>query len=122
MLETSSSLEPYRHRIEKQLIGEYMNEDVYTLLIRFEILFLSKQVLHTRIPKEYISIKMTLNNYDGLANPREHVQNIHNNIKLVIQDNYVMYNILPITFRGSVRAWCNNLESSSIISFDDLYT
>jgi len=37
---------------------------------------LSRRVLHTRIPNYYISTKMNLDNYDGFANPKKHVQNI----------------------------------------------
>jgi hypothetical protein len=39
---------------------------------------------------------------------------------LFIQDNHVMCKILPATFKGSVRAWYNNLEPGSITSFGDL--
>jgi hypothetical protein len=64
---------------------------------------------------------MTLNNYDDLADPREHVQNICNNLELVIQDGDAICKILPLTFRGSTRAWYNNLKLSSIMGFNDLY-
>jgi len=37
---------------------------------------------------------MSLDNYDDLADPREHVQNIHDSIELVIQDNDSMCKIL----------------------------
>jgi hypothetical protein len=65
---------------------------------------------------------MTLDNYDGLVDPREHVQNMGNNLELVIQDSYAMCKIFSITFRGSVRARYNNLESDSITSFSKLCT
>ena len=45
-----------------------------------------------------------------------------NNLELVIQDSYATYKIFPITFRGSVRAWYNNLEPSFITSFSKLCT
>jgi hypothetical protein len=32
----------------------------------------------------YISTKMTLDNYDGLIDPREHVQNIQSKLELVV--------------------------------------
>ena len=49
-------------------------------------LCLSRRVLHTHIPKEYISIKMTLNNYDSLEAHREHDHIICSYCELVIQD------------------------------------
>jgi hypothetical protein len=78
-------------------------------------------VLNTCTPKDYIATKMTLDNYNRLTNPREHVQNVHNSLELVIQDNHAMCKILLTTFRGSVRAWYNNLEPGSVSSFSDLY-
>jgi hypothetical protein len=44
---------------------------------------------------------MILDNYDGLVDPREHVQNVRKNFKLVIQDGDAMYKILLMTFKGS---------------------
>lgn len=65
---------------------------------------------------------MALNNYDGLIDPREHIQNVHDNLELVVQDNHNMCKILPTSFKGLVRVWYNNLEPASIINFNDLYT
>lgn len=65
---------------------------------------------------------MTLDNYDGLTDPMEHVHNMQRSLKLVIQDSYTMCKIFPIIFKGSVRVWYNNLKSSSITSFSDLCT
>lgn len=81
---------------------------------------LFRHVVYTCIPKDYIATKMYLDNYDGLTDPREHVQNICSNLELVIQDSHVICKIIPITFRGSVRTWYNNLEPSSVASFSDL--
>lgn len=64
---------------------------------------------------------MTLDNYDELANPQEHIQNIRNNLELVIQDRDGMCKILLMTFRWSGKAWYNNLETDSITGFKDLY-
>jgi hypothetical protein len=63
------------------------------------------RVLNTHIPRDYLATKKTLDNYDGLTDPREHVQNIYNSLKLVVQDSHAMCKILPATFRGSIRAW-----------------
>jgi hypothetical protein len=80
------------------------------------------RVLNTHIPRDYLTTKMALNNYDGLIDPREHIQNVHDNLELVVQDNHNMCKILPTSFKGLVRVWYNNLEPASIINFNDLYT
>jgi len=64
---------------------------------------LSKRVLEAKVPMEYLSAKMSLDKYDGLIDPREHIQNVRGNLELVIHDNDVMCKILPTTFRGNVR-------------------
>jgi hypothetical protein len=60
--------------------------------------FLSKQVLNPRLHKDYISIEKSFDNYDGLTDPGERVQNMHCNLELIIQDNDLVYKILPTTF------------------------
>lgn len=65
---------------------------------------------------------MTLDNYDDLVDPREHVQNIQSNLELVIKDSYVMCKILLETFISLVCAWYNTLELGSITSFGELCT
>lgn len=54
------------------MAGKYIQDEVYT---SHEIkgLSLSKRVLYTFILKEYISTKMTLDNYDGRMDQQEHV-------------------------------------------------
>ena len=66
----------------------------------------------------YFSIKISLDNYDDIASPREYVQNVYNNLDLIIQKNS-MYKILSITFRGFAHANYNNLEPGSIKRFSD---
>jgi hypothetical protein len=46
---------------------------MYTLPHYMKDSFLSKCVLNTRIPKKYIASKMTLDNYNRLTYPKEHV-------------------------------------------------
>jgi hypothetical protein len=46
---------------------------------------MSKRVLKAKFPKEYLSAKMNLDNYD--TDPREHIQNVRGSLKLVIHDN-----------------------------------
>jgi hypothetical protein len=74
-------------------------------------------MLNTRIPRDYIATKMTLDNYDEFTNHREHVQNMHDGLELVIRDNHAICKTLPMTFRGSIKAWFNNLEIGSVTSF-----
>jgi hypothetical protein len=76
---------------------------------------MSKRVLKAKFPKEYLSAKMNLDNYD--TDPREHIQNVRGSLKLVIHDNDVMCKILPTTFIENMRIWYNNLKSGSILSF-----
>jgi hypothetical protein len=63
---------------------------------------LFKRVLEVKVPKEYLSAKMNMDKYDGLTNPREHIQNVRGSLELVIYDNDVMCKILPTIFRGNM--------------------
>jgi len=63
ILETSSFSEPYRIGVKISQKKEYMQEDVYTsYLIKDSPLF--TWVLNTHIPRDYIAMKMTLDNYE----------------------------------------------------------
>lgn len=77
-------------------------------------------MLNTRILRDYIATKMTLDNYDKLTDSKKYVQNMCNSLELVIQDNHVMCKILPTTFKGLVRAWYNKLKPGLVTSFNDL--
>jgi hypothetical protein len=55
-----------------------------TILNQWKGSSLSKQVLNTQLPEDYISIKISMDNYDGLVYPRERVQNICGSLKLII--------------------------------------
>jgi len=48
---------------------------------------MSKCILKSRLLKDYFSIKISLDNYDSLADLIEHVQNLLNNLDLIIQDH-----------------------------------
>ena len=115
----SSSLEPNRRKSSKQLEKEFIQKDVYNPY-KIRDSYLSKCLLKTWIPRDYIAIKITLDNYDGLTDPREHVENIRNTVELIIHDNHFICKILLTTFRGSVRAWYNNPKSDLVISFNNL--
>jgi hypothetical protein len=77
-------------------------------------------MLNTQLFMDYSSIKISLDSYDDIADPREHVQNVYNNLDLIIQKKNSMYKILPITFWGSTHTRYNNLEPGSIKRFSNL--
>ena len=68
---------------------------------------MSKHILKNGLSKNYFSMSMNLDNYESLADLREHMQNIHNSLDLIIQDHDSMCKIFPSTFKGSARAWYN---------------
>jgi hypothetical protein len=74
-------------------------------------------VLKTHLPKDFITTKINLDNYDNLTDPRNDVQNIRNSIELVIQDTNAMWKTPPTTFRGSAKVWYESLELGSILDF-----
>lgn len=57
-------------------------------------------MLKKHLTRDFIVTKMNLNNYNDLFDPREHIQNIRNNLELMIQDTNNIYKILSITFYG----------------------
>jgi hypothetical protein len=57
------------------LPGRYIQNQVYNPH-EIKRSLLSRQVLHTPKSKELVSTKMTLNNYNGLTYPWEHVHNM----------------------------------------------
>jgi hypothetical protein len=65
------------------MFGQYLLDETYSPN-EIKGSHLSRWILYTYILKEYISTKMTLDNYNGVADPREHVQNAHRNLELVI--------------------------------------
>jgi hypothetical protein len=71
---------------------------------------------------DYISTKISMDNYDGLANLMKHVQNMCSSLDLVIQHNNVICKIFLTTFRGSARICYNNLDLGSIEKFSDLFS
>jgi hypothetical protein len=71
MLKTSSSWNPIDKGVENSMQGSICMKMPPPNQIWDSSLL--KQVLRTCIPNDYISIKMILDNYDDLANLREHV-------------------------------------------------
>ena len=55
---------------------------------------LSKLMLDTHFSKDFIITKMNLNNHNKLTNLKEHIQNIHHSLKLIIRDSDAMCKIL----------------------------
>jgi hypothetical protein len=69
---SSRSLEFIRQKFESSITSQHhQNETSSTHKIKEYLL--SKRVLYTHMIKGYISIKITLDNYDDLINPSEHV-------------------------------------------------
>jgi hypothetical protein len=53
-----------------------------------------------------MSLKITgLNNYEGLTNLQDHIQDMEGLLEHVTQDIVVTCKVLPITFHGFVRVW-----------------
>jgi hypothetical protein len=44
---------------------------------------MSKKVLEAKVPKKYLSTKMNLDSYNGLTDPREHIQNMRGVLELI---------------------------------------
>jgi len=116
MLDSSSSSGPHRERYRKR-VEEVSEHHRPAHQYQMEGSLLSKRVQEARVPKEYLSAKMSLDTYDGLTDPWEHIQNVRGSLELVIHNNDVMCKILPTTFKGNVRRWFNNLKSGSILGF-----
>jgi hypothetical protein len=98
---------------------KYIEENVY-IYNWWRGSSLSKCILNTQLPKDYIPIEISLDNYDWLTNPMENVQNMRSSLELVIQYHDSICKLLLTTFRGSVLAWYN-LEPNSIEGFSNLY-
>lgn len=64
------------------LLHEWLMLDIIISLYLFRKMSTPPIRLETLL--NYISTKMTLDNYDGLINPREHVQNIQSKLELVV--------------------------------------
>jgi len=77
------------------------------------------EVLYTHLTKDCVNVKANLDNYDGLADPRKHVQKVRNILKLVTIESDVMCKIFPITFHESARVWYRSFKSGFILSLYD---
>jgi hypothetical protein len=65
------------------MVGQYLQDETYNPHeIKWSLL--TRWILYTHILKDYISTKMTLDNYNGVTDPRKHVQNAHRNLELAI--------------------------------------
>lgn len=81
---------------------------------------LCHRILHTWLFKDYVIIKPTLENYEGLTYIQEHIENIKSILELVIQDDDVMSKVLPTMVCRFAQVWYHNLESSFFLHFQDL--
>jgi len=57
---------------------------------------------------------MSLNNYNGIANLKKHMHNMHGPLELIIQNSDSMYKIFLTILRGPAHVWHNNLEPGSV--------
>jgi hypothetical protein len=73
----------------------------------------------TWITKNCVSIKANLENYKGLIDPREHIQNMKRILELITQDHDAMCKVFPTTLRGSTQAWYHSIEFGLILHFHD---
>jgi hypothetical protein len=55
-------------------------------------------------------MKASLDNYDDLTNPRRHIQDIRNILKLMTQKSDAMYKIFNAIFYGFARVWYHSLK------------
>jgi hypothetical protein len=59
-------------------------------------------VLHTHLSKKFVTAKANLDNYDGLTDSREHIQNVRSTSELVTIKSDVMCKVFLITFHEFV--------------------
>lgn len=81
---------------------------------------LAKYILDTHHFREFISIKMKLDNLDELINLIKHVYNMHSNLELIMQDTNIICKILLTMFQKSIQTWYHNLDLGSNLGFKDL--
>lgn len=62
----------------------------------------------------------TLEAYDGMENPREHVLNYKTFMELQTHFDALICKVFPTTLMRLAWAWFNNLESGSIRNYVDL--
>jgi len=74
---------------------------------------LCHRVLHTHLTKDYVISKANLYNYNGLKDPREHIQNVRSILKPMTIKNDAIYMIFPSTFHESTRCGIIALNMAS---------
>jgi hypothetical protein len=70
-------------------------------------------VLHTHLTKDSVAVKANLDNYDGLTNLREHVQNIRSILELVTHIKLISH------FSTNIRAKNSIIDLIIITQWDD---
>jgi hypothetical protein len=78
-------------------------------------------MLHTHISKHFITVKVNLDNYDGLTNPRERIKNVRNILESVTRKNDAICKIFPSTFCGYLKAWYYSFALGSILGPYNLF-
>ena len=70
-------------------------------------------MLHTHLTKDSVAVKANLDNYDGLTNLREHVQNIRSILELVTHIKFISH------FSTNIRAKNSIIDLIIITQWDD---
>jgi hypothetical protein len=118
-LESFSSLKPTRQKSGRNMTERYFHDKSFILKWIKKVSFIQTCLVHSYPQRLYLH-KDDFDNYDRLIDPRYHIQNIHNNLELVIQDIDAICKIQPTTFKGLARYWYKNLDPGSITGFRDL--
>jgi hypothetical protein len=108
------AINPHSNLIHLLLIKKRSQYEIRSIMIwafenkyyfhQMEDYLLSNRVSHTYLSQDCMSENKDLNNYNGLIDPREHIQNTWSNLEPVIQDSGAMYKMLLTMFCGSTWA------------------
>ncbi|KAJ6920154.1 hypothetical protein NC651_013924 [Populus alba x Populus x berolinensis] len=78
-------------------------------------------MLNTHFLKFHVNVKVNLDNYNYLTNPKEHIQNTRSILELITKNSDVIYNILPIISCKFARVWYHSFGMALSLSFTILY-
>lgn len=79
------------------------------------------KMLHNHLSKHFITVKVNLDNYNGLINPRKHIKNVRNILESVITKNDAMCKIFLTMFCGSLKAWYHGFDHGFILCSYNLF-
>jgi hypothetical protein len=67
--------------------------------------------------KFHVVVKVNLDNYNDLTNPKEHIQNTRSILELITENSDVIYNIIPIISLEFARVWYHSFGMTLSLSF-----